>query len=63
MVKIVLANMPLRDNVEEDIRKLVAGSKDGKVVAGMTQLLSLCQAHGLMQEITIHPNSVDNRDG
>ena len=63
MVKIVLANMPLRDNVEEDIRKLVAGSEDGKVVAGMTQLLSLCQAHGLMQEITIHPNSVDNRDG
>jgi len=31
--------MPLPDNVEEDIRKLVEGSKDGKVVAGMTQLL------------------------
>ena len=59
--------MPLPVGVEEEIRKLVAGSKDGKVVAGMTQLLSLCQAHGLMQEITIHPNfvccHVDNRDG
>ena len=59
--------LPLPAGVEEEIRKLVAGSKDGKVVAGMTQLLSLCQTHGLMQEITIHPNfvccHVDNRDG